>query len=251
MLERAGITCWIPQRDDSALFEKDLGAVFYCAGVNAASSRKVYESERVHIGLTAEILSRATFDSFLYLSSTRVYMGAARGDEEATLSVNPTNSDHLFNVTKLAGEAVCLNDDRRAVRVARVANVFGPGARPGTFLPSIISAALRERRVILKSTPDTAKDYLSIDDCVRALMAVAQRGTDRLYNVASGNNVAHAEITDRLARRTGAIIEVETGAPKINYPIIDVKRLRKLLPEPPVRVVDALDDLIRSYEETV
>lgn len=250
-LERSGATCWIPQHDDAALFEKDLGALFYCAGVNTASTGKPYESQRAHIGLASEILARGAFDSFLYLSSTRVYMGSTRGDERAPLMVNPINSDHLFNVTKLAGEAVCLNDDRPMVRVARVANVFGRGARAGTFLPAIISAAVRDRRVILKSTPETAKDYLSIEDCVKALVAIGLRGTERIYNVASGTNVAHAEITAVLARRTKAVIEVEPGAPTINYPVIDVRRLRSLLPDGPVRVIDALDDLIRCYEETV
>lgn len=249
-LERKGVACWIPQRDDPELFRRDLGTVFYCAGVNAASARKVFDSQWVHVGHVAELLDRAAFASFLYLSSTRVYMDSPRGDEDAPLLVAPGNPDHLFNVTKLAGESVCLNDPRPEIRVARVANVFGAGARSGTFLPSIIASAVRTGSVLLNTAPDTGKDYISIEDCVNALLAVVQRGTHRLYNVASGANVLHTQITTLLARRTGAVIEVAPHAPTIQYPEIDVRRLRALLPDPPRGVLESLDALVRSYEET-
>lgn len=249
-LEGKGIACWIPHRDDPELFRRDLGTVFYCAGVNAGSARKVFDSQWVHVGHVAELLDRAAFASFLYLSSTRVYMDSPRGDEDAPLVVAPGNPDHLFNVTKLAGESVCLNDPRAGVRVARVSNVFGGGARSETFLASIVFEAVRDRRVVLRTALDTGKDYIGIEDCVAALLEIACRGTERLYNVASGSNVLHAQITTLLARRTGAVIEVAPGAPTIAYPEIDVRRLRALLPGPPRGVLESLDALVRSYEET-
>ena len=247
-LEQAGVRCWIPQRDDPGLFNRDLGDIYYCAGVNAASTRKTFETQRVHVAQAAEILNDATFDSFLYLSSTRVYLNADHGHEAGSLKVDPANADDLFNVTKLAGEAVCLADARPSVRVARVSNVYGRGARQETFLASIVRDAVCDHRILLRTALDTAKDYISIKDCVRALRAIADRGTERLYNVASGINVSHAEITAALEKRTGAVVEVKEGSVTQYYPRIDVTRLRHLVPVPAQSVLEALDDLVRSLE---
>jgi len=249
-LERTGVRTWVPQPDDTHLIERELCAVYYCAGVNAASARPQFDAQRAHIAQVADVLERGRFDSFLYLSSTRVYLGADRGDEEAALQVKPLLPDQLFNITKLAGEAVCLGYNRPAIRVARVSNVFGPGARAVNFLPSIIAAARSTRRVVLRSALDSAKDYLSIRDCVAMLLAIAQRGTERLYNAASGVNVTHAQITAELARLTGAAIEVAPDSPTIAFPIIEVGRIRCLVPAPTETVLDSFADLVHTQKET-
>lgn len=249
-LEGAGVRCWVPQPDDVDLARRELGAVFYCAGVNAASTRPGYDAQRAHVAQLADILDRARFDSLLYLSSTRVYLDAESGEEEAALCVRPLQADQLFNITKLAGEAVCLRDPRSCVRVARVANVFGSGARAVNFLPSIIAEAIGTGRVLLRSALDSAKDYLSIHDCLGSLVAIAERGTERLYNVASGINVTHAQITTVLARETGAAIDVVPRAPAVVFPVIVVGRIRSLVPPPTESVLDSFADLIHTYKET-
>lgn len=249
-LESAAVRCWVPQPDDPDLARRDLGAVFYCAGVNAASTRPGFDSQRAHIAQLASVLDGARFDSLVYLSSTRVYLDADSGDEETALRVRPLHPDQLFNITKLAGEAICLRDPRASVRVARVSNVFGPGARAANFLPSIVAEAIGTGRVVLRSALDSAKDYLSIDDCVRALIAIVERGSERLYNVASGVNVTHAQITSVLARATDATIEVAPHSPAIVFPIIEVVRICRLVPQSTQTVLDSFADLIRTYKET-
>ncbi len=249
-LEASGVRCWVPQPDDADLSRRELGAVFYCAGVNAGSTRPGFDSQRIHVGQVADILDRGRFDSLLYLSSTRIYLDANTGSEEATIRVRPLDADQLFNITKLAGESVCLRDSRSRVRVARVANVFGPGARAVNFLPSIISEAMETGRLVLRSALDSAKDYISIRDCIRALVAIAERGTERLYNVASGINVTHGQITTALSRATGATIEVAPHAPSIVFPRIEVARIRVLMPPLADSVLDSFTDLVRNFKES-
>lgn len=249
-LERLGTACWIPKPDDAELRTRTLGAVYYCAGVNAASRQPAIDAQRAHVAQLADILANGAFDSLLYLSSTRVYLDADGGDEEAPLRVRPLLRDQLFNITKLAGEAVCFADARPAVRVARVSNVVGPGARAVNFLPSIIGDAIGTRRVLLRSALDSAKDYLSIGDCVRALVTISARGTERLYNVASGVNLTHEQFTAILARLTDARIEVAPLSPQIVFPVVNVTRLRRLVQEPPENVLELFEDLVRTYKET-
>lgn len=247
-LTAEGVECFIPRHDDPELFERDLGDVFYCAGAPALSPQKGLDTQRAHAGLIAEILQNSRFDRLVYLSSTRVYMDAPHGDEGERLLVNPSNPDHLFNVTKLAGESLCLFTESETIRVARVSNVFGYGSRVQTFLPSLILSALREKRVVLKTGLQSAKDYISVDDCVDALVAICERGAERLYNVASGVNISHAQIVERLQELTGASVEVAPGAPTVGYPQIDVGRIRALIPAPRENVLDAMENLVRAYE---
>ena len=236
--------------NDAQLRTRKLGAVYYCAGANASSLRPAIDTQRAHVAQLADILEYGAFESLLYLSSTRVYLDADGGDEESPLRVRPTQRDQLFNITKLAGEAVCLGDARPAVRVARVSNVVGPGARAVNFLPSIIGAAISARHVILRSALASAKDYLSIGDCVRALVAISALGTERLYNVASGFNLAHEQFIAILSRLTDARIEVAPRAPTIVFPLVTVARLQRLVQGPPENVLELFAHLVRTYKET-
>lgn len=250
-LEADGVPCWVPDRDDPLLFARDLGHVFYCAGTRDTSSQRGAKMEQAHVALVSEILSKARFSSLLYVSSTRVYMRASSGREDALLAVDPGDPEQLFNITKIAGESVCLSVADSKVRVARVSNVYGPGAPRETFLPSILFDALRNDRIILRSAPETAKDYISIADCVESLVAIQRYGTERLYNVASGSSITHAEILEKISRRTGAEIEVLAGARRVDFPQIDVLRLRKLVPRRFSDLLEDLDVLIDSYRTVV
>ena len=108
-----------------------------------------------------------------------------------------------------------------------------------------------DRRVVLRTSLDSAKDYVAIDDVCQAISRIAQNGTERIYNVASGQNTSHAQLTQVLAALTGCSIEVAPQAPKIEYPTIDTTRLSNFFTEmgetwSPVSLLDQLPYLTAS-----
>lgn len=221
-----------PRRDEP-LKPGNLGHVIYCIGLTADFRERPVATMQAHVAKAAEILRTARFESFLYLSSTRVYGGAKSTAETSPVEVDPTAPDQLYNISKLAGEALCLALPNPRVRVARLSNVFGPGmggksGAAGSFLASVLHDAVEKRFVEFQTSLASAKDYISVADVVRALERIALAGEERLYNVASGRNVTHKEIAEALRRVCGTTVVARPGAPTTAYPEIATGRITAL-----------------------
>lgn len=250
----------IPPRGADPARLRDLGHVLYCAGLTADFRSRPYETMEAHVALPARLLEAHAFDSFLYLSSTRVYAGLSEGREDTVLTVDPASPGDLYNLSKLSGESLCLNEADTAVRVARLSNVFGcgmadPGATQDNFLASVVNSAAIDGEIRLATSPASAKDYLHIDDAVDALLLVALQGTERLYNVASGTNVTHEEIVKRLAALTGCTRHTERNAPITSYPEIRTDRLSAAFRTAgrvwrPARLTDRLAEMVDETRRT-
>jgi nucleoside-diphosphate-sugar epimerase len=213
-------------RDDWPAAKTALGHVIYAIGLTADFRQRPLATAEAHVAALVRALQSFPFDSFLYLSSTRVYMNSAATAEETALSVRPNDPDHLYNATKLAGEAVCLSLPGPAVRVARLSNVVGLGDRSNNFLPAVLAEARRTHAVTIQGAPESEKDYVALDDVTALAEAIALRGRHRLYNVASGRNVSHQLIADLLRRHTGAAVSFAPGAERVAFPPIAVERVR-------------------------
>lgn len=251
-LRTSGHPVYAPRRRAAGALDHPLGHVIYAIGLTADFRTRPLATMEAHVGALAEVLRCGQFKSLTYLSSTRVYAGIAAGTEDAALVVNPIEPGDLYNLSKLAGEALCLGQADPCIRVARLANVFGPDMdtadRPSpNFLAQIVREAVAGR-IRLGTAPSSAKDYVAVEDVTRALYRIALQGRDRLYNVASGHAVANRDIAAALSRLTGCRVEVAEGAPAVSYPPIDTRRLKALFPpdQPwaPACVLDRLPDLL-------
>ncbi|WP_119967464.1 NAD-dependent epimerase/dehydratase family protein [Simplicispira lacusdiani] len=243
-LRADGHEVWAPQRGAPELLTRPLGHVLYCIGLTGDFRSRPFDTVQAHVGLLAEVLQHARFDSLLYLSSTRVYMGAADTGEDTALAVRPQDPSYLYNLSKLAGEALCHACGRAGVRVARLSNVIGPGmdADSGNFIASLWRDA-RQGYVLLQSAPESAKDYVHIEDVVGILPRIALQGRAATYNVASGVQTRHAQWLQWLADKTGCRWEVAAQAPLQQFPPIRVERLRAEFGWQPLPVPQRLEAL--------
>jgi nucleoside-diphosphate-sugar epimerase len=242
-----GIECFCPERGKNSIFERPLGNVIYSAGVTADSRQRPLDAIRAHVCYLVDLLQRADFDSFLYLSGTRVYVGSQTAVEEQDLVANPHRLDDIYNLSKLTGEAACLADPRAQVRVARLSNVYGANWVSQNFLDSIIKDALLTGKVALRTALDSAKDYISVQDVVRLLPRIAAGGRRRVYNVASGRNVTNGELVDSLHKLTGCQVEVVTEAPRYIFPPISIGRIRDEFEFTAASVRGDLPKLVAEY----
>jgi nucleoside-diphosphate-sugar epimerase len=227
--------------------ETALGHVIYCIGITADFRTRPIETVQAHVCQLAELLRRGSFESLLYLSSTRVYAGAERGVEEATFRVDPACPDDVYNLSKLMGESLCLAIPNEKVRVARLSNVFGPDWGSRNFLATVIAEAVDAGALVFRTAADSEKDYIGIDAVVDALLAISERGTERIYNVAAGRNVTNAALAARLSEVSGCRVRFEEGAPSIVFPSIECRRIRRIAEADPLSVLDAIPSLVDDY----
>ena len=231
-------------RGDERWRGAELGHVFFCVGLTADFRTRPFETIEAHVGFAGEVLRRAIFDSFLYLSSTRVYAKSGRGAETTPLVVDPGDPSDLYNLSKLMGEAACLAVDRPQVRIARLSNVYGDDPGSGNFLAAILREAAGAGAIRLHSALESEKDYIALDDVLAAMIRIAVAGSERLYNLASGVNTSHGAIVGAIRTLTGCSVSVEPGSPAIRFPAIAVERLRALGVNHVHSVVDALPALL-------
>lgn len=243
-LRDAGHECLAPARNDPAVFEGELGHVIYCIGLTADFRQRPFDTARAHVCVLADVLEKARFESLLYLSSTRVYAGAANGDEKT-----PLMAGDLYNLTKMTGEALCFADSRATVRVARLSNVYGDDFRSDNFLTSIIRDALEKKHVTLSTTLDSSKDYVSVREVAEILPRIALSGRERLYNVASGVNVSNGALLERLAQLAGCTYAAREDAAVIRFPAIDIGRLKEEFGFRPYSVLEELNEMVQQFRK--
>ena len=251
-------TVFAPDRNDFRIFSESLGHVIYAIGVTADFRSRPFDTVDAHISVLSSVLRRSKYESFTYLSSTRIYDGAESTNENTGFIVNPADPSDLYNLSKLMGEALCLAQPNDAVRIARLSNVYGDHAAGAlvesqNFLEALIYEAVSDGRIELHTSLDSAKDYVAVDDVCQALTQIALTGTERIYNVAAGQNINHAQLTETLAAVTGCSIEVASNSPKIEFPAINITRLSQLfLTEgkdwSPAPLLDHLPHLASAYK---
>lgn len=241
-----GVDCQAIGRND-VVPKGNLGHVIYCVGVTADFRSRLLDTVEAHVCCLHDLVSNHKFESLLYLSSTRVYAGAETAGEEQPLRVGPQNADDVYNISKAMGESLTLNCGHNT-RVARVSNVYGPDFASQNFLASVLKEAVVERKVVLLTARDSAKDYISVTDVVNGVLQIATRGRERIYNLASGTNVSHQELADRLRPLARCEIEFAPDAQTVRFPQINIERMRNEFDFAPASILDDLASLVGLYE---
>ena len=209
-LRAAGWSCWAPDRDQPwPLQQRELGHVFYCAGLTADYLRRPEETVQAHVGLLTRVLQSDSYLSLVYLSSTRLYdnlPGDALATEDAPLCISPLNSRHFYDLTKLTGESLCQVLGEGRARVARLSCVYQGAGEGQGFLPGLLlrlQDSAPGATLSVPSSPHFARDYVHLEDVVRALLDIAVRGCQPIYNVAAGANLGNDQLAHLVQAHSG------------------------------------------------
>ena len=202
-LRAGGESVQAPGRDDPALWTGDLGRVFYCAGLTGDYAQRPFEAVEAHVGLLARLLEHGRFERLVYLSSTRLYDALADGDgrEDRPIPLLSAEPRHVYELSKALGENLVLTRSQGRGAVARLSYVFDWAAGAQGFLSDWLIAAQRRRRLTIESSPTAARDYIHLDDAVRALRAILDAPVTEVVNVAGGRSLANGEIAAIFAGR--------------------------------------------------
>lgn len=248
-LQSAGHEIFVPQRNDLRLYTRALGHVIYAAGVTADFRQRPFDTLQAHIGVLSDLLENAHFSSLLYLSSARVYRHAQVADEDVAIPLRSADPEDFYDLTKLTGEALCYASGREHVRIARLSNVIGQDFSSSNFVFDLIRSACSEQHIILRSAPESAKDYILVGDVARTLVDIALHGRNACYNLASGSNTKHAEVLAAIQGETGATLEVAENAPCLVSPPINIDRIKTEFGFAAQNVLSTIPKLIHAYRK--
>lgn len=207
-----------------------LGHVFYCAGLTADFLRDPPATLQAHAGLLSRVLQSAQWDSLVYLSSTRLYDALppiALAREDGALAIDPRNPRHFYDLTKLTGESLCQVMGATRARVARLSCVYADTADAQGFLPDVLRAVAGTppgHAVAVASSPHFCRDYVHVADVVQALIDIAVRGTQPVYNVASGANLRNDTLAQWVREHAARRVVFESDRQAPPAPVVDMER---------------------------
>lgn len=215
------------QLEDWLSADFPLGPVVFSIGLTADFREKPYSTVEAHVSLLSRVLQRPGLEQLLYLSSTRVYSRSTSTDEDDSVSCLSADPSDLYNISKLMGEALVLQDQRSGCRVVRLSNVIGPKQPTSTFVGSLLSDARSKGAVKIRQSPASVKDYVALSDVVRLLPLLAETAQQRLYNLGSGMQTTHSQIASWLQDQ-GVFVEFCTSdISPVVFPALKVQRLER------------------------
>ena len=141
------------------------------------------------------------FEAFINTGSSSEYGWkdhAPREDE----TLEP-NSDYA--VTKASATRFCQDvagSQGVNLQTLRLYSVYGPFEEPSRFIPTLVACGLQKRLPTL-ANPDTARDFVFVDDVVDAYLMAAStppRESGAIYNVGTGVQTSLREAVE-VARR--------------------------------------------------
>lgn len=224
-----GWDTFAPDKGDTSLFGRDMGIVFYCAGLTADFDRRPFDTIEAHASLVSALVRAGRFEQLIYLSSTRLYDGlsAASVDEATRLAFDPADPRRTYDLSKALGENIVLTRAEGRGAVARLGNVYDWELESPGFLSECLIEAARTHELNLVSSPHVTRDYIHLDDVVSGLVAMAEKDARGVVNVASGELTANGEIANQFLQAGWRVTFSGDASPAVP-PRAEIARLRAL-----------------------
>jgi UDP-glucose 4-epimerase len=175
------------------------------------------DAERVNARGTVAVLEacrRAGVKRIVYASTIWVYSDCAGEDvDEDTLLPPPS---HLYTSTKLAGELYCKAYQELYgidYTILRFGIPYGPRAREAAVIPAFVGKALRSEPLTLAGDGGQSRRFVYVEDLADGVaVGLDEVATNRVYNLASDENVTIKQIAVRIKELMGDVEIVYTPA---------------------------------------
>lgn len=178
--------------------------VFHCAALTGVGHRMDAFHQVIAEG-TCNLLQAAGLarvQRFVYVSSILVYELTENVTEYTESMPLLTSSLDPYGRAKIAAESACLEAQREGlfqVSILRPVFIYGPGDRPGGFLPTLLSM-LKTRRFRLANGGYSRIPMIYISDLVDLLILAAEhpRADGQIYNACSTDSPQWRQLTTLL-----------------------------------------------------
>ena len=195
--------------------------------------------------------ARRTGCQVVFTSSAAVYDVTNKLPLDESYPVRPSSP---YGAAKVAGEAYCSAFHRSygvPVKIARLFNSYGPGMVRFAMYDFVKKIKSDPNRLEILGDGQQMRDYLYVEDTVRALIQIAERGVvGETYNVASGEPITMLEVAQRVAALMDrADIQIETTGKSWPGDVArwyaDIEKLQRLGFQPTVSWEDGLQRTVQ------
>ena len=121
-----------------------------------------------------------------------------------------------YSVAKCAQTLLCQHiakTEQRSITTFRLFSVYGPFEEPTRLIPTVIRLCLEGRDLMLVD-PETARDFVYVDDVVDAYLTIDKLAGLRgeIVNIGTGVQRTLAQVVTAVLREAGATVQCHWGA---------------------------------------
>lgn len=175
------------------------------------------DAERVNARGTVAVLEaarRAGVKRIVYASTIWVYSDCeAEAVDEETLLPAPS---HLYTSTKLAGELYCKAYQELYgidFTILRFGIPYGPRAREAAVVPAFVNKAFARESLTVAGDGSQSRRFVYVEDLADGVaLGLGEVATNRVYNLASDENVTVKQIAETVQELIGDVEIVHTPA---------------------------------------
>ncbi len=235
----------LPSRGQT-IFKHHLGDIIYCIGSDLWK-KDYYNSYYANLGYLPEIIKKNKFNSFNFLSSSRIYKNSIFGDVDNLLKVNPADKDDYFNIKKICAESYLMSCDKK-IKILRLGNLYGNNYNAPILLPTLIRNAINKKLINITINKKSLKDYLSVDDAANIIIKVIKSGKKNIYNIASGERISLQSIANKIKKITNCRIKYSNQKSLKNEAKIDITQIKKEFKfQTKSHLLSDIEKLIKDY----
>lgn len=221
VLEDSRVTIVIRSYLKESLFGdliKEGDLVFHLVSTTNPTSSNQHISDEItkNIAISVNILEACVENraaKVIFISSGGTVYGNAKCPISESSSTNPITT---YGIQKLAIEKLLyLYNYLHGLdyRIVRLSNPYGPYQRPNGRLGAITTftdRAMRGKEVIVYGDGSVVRDYIYIDDAIRAVLTLASNECKyRIYNVGSGRGISINDVLDEIQKALNLKMKVE------------------------------------------
>lgn len=204
-----------------------------------------------NVAASARIFQHAAISGvrrIVYASSGGTVYGRAPTPTPESWALNPIGG---YGAGKAAGELYLMAAGAAygvETCILRISNPYGPGQRPNRgqgFVATALARTINHTSIELFGSDQIARDYIYIDDLVRAIvLATADSTSSAVWNIGSGIAVTLADVLDMIFQAVGHGTVVRRSSQRsmdCEKVQLDISEVRHSLGwEPTVKMIDGI-----------
>lgn len=240
-------TAWYDPKDPPSAL------IHLAADSHARGSSDPKALAQPHLDMLRALLAKGWRGHLIFASSAAVYGGSDRPIPEDT----PPAPPNAYGAAKLAveqGFSAIAAKEGLPLTILRAANIYGTAQdlRRRRVTGLLIEAARSGGAFTLFGDGTSQRDYLHVEDFIRAVQAVLRRppppGTADLFNIGSGIGTSLAQLITMTERATGRLIHrnYQPTQAEAASSVLDISRAQSRLNwQPQVPLAEGLARLIK------
>ena len=179
---------------------------------------------------------------YIYISSGAVYGSVSLDTVPETV---PLHGESPYGASKVACEELVRNYGLDSASL-RVGFVYGPGRKLECPIQLLLNGCIRNGSVHLEHGAEQMMDYIYVDDCVDATIAMAKKLPHTEYNIGGGENVPYSRVIACVQKLyPNATIQVGSGT--LGYDNLGAMDMRRAFADFGWRPKVTLEDGIAQY----